>query len=159
MRYQCSKGALIIGFIRLSIKVFVAIVFVLCLFLSVFYRFFLFCLGFCVLLVCCFVFNFFYECIICWGRAVFRRSFLELMFVFGKRNDVAVLLLRFLFVFFNDCTICWRRVVFRRRFLELMFVFGKRNVVAVLLLRFLFVFLMNVLFVEDALYFVEGSWN
>ena len=85
-------------------------------------------------------FYFFYECIICWGRAVFRRSFLELMFVFGKRDDVAVLLLRFLFVFFNDCTICWRRVVFRRRFLELMFVFGKRNVVAVLLLRFLFVF-------------------
>ena len=58
MRYQCSKGALIIGFIRLSIKVFVAIVFVLCLFLSVFIAF-LFCLGFCVLLVCCFVFNFF----------------------------------------------------------------------------------------------------
>ena len=37
-----------------------------------------------------------------------------------------------------------------------MFVSGKRNVAAVLLLRFLFVFfLMNVLFVEDALYFVE----
>ena len=40
MRYQCIRGALIIGFIRLSIKVFVAIVFVLCLFLSVFYSFF-----------------------------------------------------------------------------------------------------------------------
>ena len=66
-----------------------------------FLSFFLFCLEFCVLLVCCFVFNFFYECIICWGRAVFRRSFLELMFVFGKRNGVAVLLLRFLFVFFK----------------------------------------------------------
>ena len=80
MRYQCIRGALIIGFIRLSIKVFVAIVFVLCLFLSVFYRVF---------------------------------------FVLSRVVCVAGVLLRF----------------------------------------FVFVFLVNVLFVEDAPYFVQGSWN
>ena len=42
---------------------------------------------------------FFNECIVCWGRAVFCRRFLELVFVFGKRVVVAVVLFYLLRLF------------------------------------------------------------
>ena len=104
---------------------------------------------------------FFNDCTICWRRVVFRRRFLELMFVFGKRDVVAVLLLRFLFVFLNECIVCWGRAVFRRRFLELVFVFEKRVVVAVVLfyLLRLFVFKEKMLLEEVGLRLSERFVN
>ena len=143
MRYQCIRGALIIGFIRLSIKVFVAIVFVLCLFLSVFYRFFVLSRVLCFAGVLLRFFVFFL-----WMYYLLRTRRISLKVLginvrFRETRCCRRFVASVVVCFFNECIVCWGRAVFRRRFLELVFVFGKRVVVAVVLFYLLRLFVFE----------------
>ena len=125
-----------------------------------FWSFFLFCLGFCVLLVCCFVFIFLWMYYLLRTRRI-SSKFLGINVRFRETRWCRRFVASVFVCFFNECIVCWGRAVFCRRFLELVFVFGKRIVVAVVLfyLLRLFVFKEKMLLEEVGLRLSERFVN